>query len=458
MSRIVVASVLAALVALPGRSAAENAPPSQQPSSQSSSKPQNSTPPQQPPASGSTPAGAGASSQSGQAPGEGGTAQDEAARKKLEEDIARELGAQPGAAAQPGASGGAEAAGPTGAPAPSGQPAVPGASGTNPYARLLLLPDLSAIGSFAAAYDSYDVAGRSPRTGPYAPADKVQARFEELELGLQAVVDPYARADVFVSFTPDEVAVEEAYLTTLRLPFGLQARAGRFFSPFGRLNGQHPHVWDFVDAPLAEGRLVADENLAGPGLDLTWLAPLPWYTELHVAAQSIAPAEGDEERLTGVARLVQFFPVGDATTIGLGLSGAVRDEPGGAKRDLGGVDAYLRFRPPGGRSYLALQAEGFARRLRGGTDDGTDTGWYAQAFWREGAYAGFGARYDEAPAAGDAAPGTERRVSALGTWFLTEFQRLRLQVAYDRLPGGRDGVEALLHLEFGIGAHGAHPF
>jgi hypothetical protein len=36
--------------------------------------------------------------------------------------------------------------------------------------------------------------------------------------------------------------------------------------------------------------------------------------------------------------------------------------------------------------------------------------------------------------------------------------RLRLQLAYDRLPQGRDGLEALLHLEFAIGSHGAHPF
>ena len=54
--------------------------------------------------------------------------------------------------------------------------------------------------------------------------------------------------------------------------------------------------------------------------------------------------------------------------------------------------------------------------------------------------------------------GTEYRATALATWMPSEFQRIRAQVAWDRLPGARDGFEALVHLEFIIGAHGAHPF
>jgi hypothetical protein len=46
----------------------------------------------------------------------------------------------------------------------------------------------------------------------------------------------------------------------------------------------------------------------------------------------------------------------------------------------------------------------------------------------------------------------------LAAWLPSEFQRIRLQVAYDRRPEGQDGLETLLQLEFGIGAHGAHPF
>ncbi|HSD20542.1 MAG TPA: hypothetical protein VLC54_10915 [Anaeromyxobacter sp.] len=380
------------------------------------------------------------------------TEKSEAEKKKLEEDIARELGGAP-AAAQPAPK---DAGGAQGGPAPQGT----GGDAAR-TARLLLLPDVSAIGSGALAFGTYDIENLSPRTGPFGPADKPAFLFEELELGLQAVVDPYARADAFIAFTPDGADLEEAYLTTLSLPAGLQLRAGKLFSPFGRQNQQHPHVWEFVDAPLAQSRLLADEALSGAGVDVSWLAPVPWFATLHLAAQSTAPGENDAAALTGVARLEQFFPFGETTTLGVGLSAARRDEPGGgAFRDLGGVDLYLRYRPLESRSYLALSGELYARRFRDVADapSGTDTGGWAQAFWRQNRFFGYGARYDWAPTAGDAAGGTEHRTAVLAAWLPSEFQRIRLQVAYDRRPGGQDGLETLLQLEFGIGAHGAHPF
>ncbi|HEY6099901.1 MAG TPA: hypothetical protein VIW03_10755 [Anaeromyxobacter sp.] len=385
------------------------------------------------------------------AQGQGPEQQDAEARKKLEAEIAKELG-----------QGGAKTAAPAGeGAAAQGRPASAAAAqagaGGNPMARLLLLPDISAIGSFATAYDGYDVERRSPREGPFGPKDRPAFRFEEVELGLQSVIDPYARADIFVSFTPGGVDVEEAYLTTLDLPAGLQVKAGKFFSPFGRQNQQHPHVWDFVDAPLARGRLLAGETLSGTGVDLAWLAPLPWFAELQLAAQNTAPTAADADRLTGFARLLQYFPVAEGTTLGLGLSGARRSEGTGAFRDLGAVDLYVRARPLASRGYVTLQAELYTRRFRN-VEGESGTGGYAQLFVRKGAYHGYGIRYDRAPAAGEAAPGTEERFGALGIWYPSEFQRIRLQLSYDRAPDGRDGLEALLALEFGIGSHGAHPF
>ena len=379
---------------------------------------------------------------------------------KLEAEIAKELGqSAPPAAAQPGA---AQAApgGPAAAPAQA-------STGGNPLARLLLLPDISAIGSGALAYDSYDVEARSPREDLHGQAGKPTFLFDELELGLQAVVDPYVRADVFLSFDEHGAGIEEAYVTTLSLPASLQVRAGRFFTPFGRLNGQHGHTWDFVDAPLARSRLLAGDALGGPGVDLAWLAPLPWFAELRLAAQNTEAAQSDAQELTGTARLTQYFQLTDAATLGVGLSAARRGEGhGGEFRDLGGADVYLRFRPAAGRAYVTLQGEVYARRFRDVPDapQGTDTGWWLQAFLRQSPWWGYGVRYDQAPAA-EAVDGVEaftggeeRRVGGLLVWYPSEFLRLRLQGSYDHRPAGRDGLEALLHVEFVMGAHGAHPF
>ncbi|BDG07278.1 hypothetical protein [Anaeromyxobacter paludicola] len=380
-------------------------------------------------------------------------------RQRLEEQIAKELGASPGATPTPPA--------PPDLSAPPPSPSTAqGQQGGNPFARLLLLPDISAIGDFAAAYDSRDAAVESPRSGPVSQPHQLRPLFQELELGIQSVVDPYARADAFISFTPDGVSVEEAYLTTLQLPAGLQARAGKLFSPFGRLNQQHPHVWDFVDAPLALDRLVSADQLKGPGLDVAWLAPVPWFLEAHLYGQTTTPAFEDKERRTVGGRVLQYFDLTDAVVAGLGLSAARLEEPAsGAWRDLGGVDVHVKIRPPQGRSYLALQGELFWRRLTDPVAPAqADVGGYAQAVWRDGPYFAYGARYDFAPAFQDSrggivqVDGTEHRASAVAAWLPSEFQRLRLQAGWDFLPGGREGLELLLQLEFAIGAHGAHPF
>ncbi len=374
-------------------------------------------------------------------------------KKKLQEEIARELGATP-----------APQAAPTAPPAPG----ATGQTGGNPLARLLLLPDISAIGSFALAYDTYDAATLSPRSGPASDAHKVTPRFEELELALQSVVDPYARADIFISFTPEGVDVEEAYLTTLSLPAGIQLRAGKFKSPFGRINQQHPHTFDFVDAPLALNRLVAAESLSGPGAEVSWLAPVPWFLELRLAGQATVAAgaldptgaaDGSERR-TLVARALQFFDVGETSALGAGLSVAhVEGRQDDPARDLGAVDVYLKLRPPSTRSYVAIQGELFGRRLAGTSLEDGSLGGYVQATWRNGPYWAYGVRYDNAPSADpNVESGAEHRWSAIATWLPSEFQRIRLQVAYDRRPGGAEGLEALLHLEFIIGSHGAHPF
>ncbi len=395
-------------------------------------------------------------------------------RKKLEEQIARELGAKPGEVApgsgtQPGT-----------APPPAGQ----GTTGGSALGRVLLLPDVSVIARAAAVYYRRDVEVDSPRDlAIVGPADTVKPLLQELEVAFQAVVDPYARADVFIAFGDEGADVEEAYLTTLALPAGLQLKAGKFKSPFGRLNQQHPHVWDFVDAPLGLQRILGPEGISGAGADLAWLSPLPWFAELHLAWQEVAPGLAEEPQSTGLARLVQYFDLAEGTSLGVGLNGAWKLSGLGGSKNLTGADLYLKIRPPRGRAYVALQGEIVADNLaRAAADlsvavlaadpdratsvlgeleaaerdlEGEQAGGYLQAVWRTSPFWAFGARYDDAPAAGG---GRERRWSALAGFLPSEFQRIRLQVSQDQLPGGRDGLEVLLHLEFGIGAHGAHPF
>jgi hypothetical protein len=334
-------------------------------------------------------------------------------------------------------------------------------------ARLLLLPDISAVASGALSWNDYDIAARSPREGPWSDPKRVTPVFEELELGIQAVVDPYARADVFIAFSDEGAEVEEAYLTALTLPGGLVLRAGKLFSPFGRINAQHPHVWEFVDRPLPWQRLLALEALGGAGVDVAWLAPFPWFAEVHVAYQSVTPAplvfaeelEEPGESRAGVARIVNVVDLSERLTLAAGASGALLED-GEGWRDVAGADLYLKYRPGPSQAYLAVQSEWLWRRVRDLPEAaGSEWGAYAQAVYKMNRRWAVGGRWERTPGVVDTVLSeAEQRWSGLAAFAPSEFQRIRLQGGWARLPGGDDGFEALLSLEFGIGVHGAHPF
>src|SRR5689334_13836551 len=105
-----------------------------------------------------------------------------------------------------------------------------GGSTAPPAGSNLLNPNISAIGWFQGqAGDVLD------------PPDAKAFQLREVELGYQATVDPYSRADFFISVSPDEgIDVEEGYLTLLTLPAGLTAKVGKFRNNFGKFNRTHP--------------------------------------------------------------------------------------------------------------------------------------------------------------------------------------------------------------------------
>jgi len=135
-------------------------------------------------------------------------------------------------------------------------------------------PDIGVIGDFQGSYIS-----KGQRN--------LNFYLNETEVSLQAAVDPYARADFFLSFARDPetgkygVEVEEGYLTTLSLPASLQLKVGRFRSAVGRLNTVHHHALPFIDMPNAYVNYFGEEGLKDEGLSLSWLLPTKaFYQEL----------------------------------------------------------------------------------------------------------------------------------------------------------------------------------
>jgi hypothetical protein len=65
---------------------------------------------------------------------------------------------------------------------------------------------------------------------------------------------------------------EEAFLKLRDLPGGFEVRGGRMLGRFGSVNATHLHAWNFVDMPLAVGRLLGEHGLWYEGGDVTWLS------------------------------------------------------------------------------------------------------------------------------------------------------------------------------------------
>ncbi len=329
------------------------------------------------------------------------------------------------------------------------------------------------------------------------------------EIFLDGAVDPYFKgvADIVFKLDQDnatEVELEEVYLTTSSLPWNLQAKAGQFFSEFGRINQQHPHAWDFVDQPLVIGRMFGPEGLRNPGARLSWLVPTPFYSELFLTAQN---SHGDtafsfrntEDALFGrtpvdrpvrnpgdllyVPRYVASYDLTDSQTIVAGVSGAFGPNASATdtRTQIYGADLYWKWKPPwqsGGFPFLSWQTEALGRRYEAGAGLLERAGMATVALPREtlfdwGVYSqllyGFRPRWvaglrgdwvsgDRGTFSPDENRADRFRISPDLTFYPTEFSKLRLQYNYDHGQLRGDDSSVWMQVEFLLGSHAAHKF
>ena len=329
------------------------------------------------------------------------------------------------------------------------------------------------------------------------------------EIFLDGAVDPYFKgvADIVFKLDQDnatEVELEEVYLTTSSLPWNLQAKAGQFFSEFGRINQQHPHAWDFVDQPLVIGRMFGPEGLRNPGARLSWLVPTPFYSEVFLTAQN---SHGDtafsfrntEDALFGrtpvdrpvrnpgdllyVPRYVASYDLTDSQTIVAGVSGAFGPNASATdtRTQIYGADLYWKWKPPwqsGGFPFLSWQTEALGRRYEAGAGLLERAGMATVALPREtlfdwGVYSqllyGFRPRWvaglrgdwvsgDRGTFSPDENRADRFRISPDLTFYPTEFSKLRLQYNYDHGQLRGDDSSVWMQVEFLLGSHAAHKF
>src|SRR5262249_9532700 len=131
-------------------------------------------------------------------------------------------------------------------------------------------------------------------TGHNTVAPDPTFAMHESEASFQAIVDPYARADFFLSFGEEGVDLEEGFLTFTSLPGGLLTKVGKMRAAFGKVNGLHNHVLPWPDRPLVIRNLVGGEDgIDDAGISVARLIPNPWIF-LEATAQVFRGDSGSD--------------------------------------------------------------------------------------------------------------------------------------------------------------------
>ena len=350
----------------------------------------------------------------------------------------------------------------------------------------------SAGGSTAQDLEKLETGGHDPNQRGFT--------VQNLETVFEGAIDPYFKGQANIIFQIDKdgesfLEVEEAYLTSMSLPLNLQAKAGTFFTEFGRLNQFHPHTWDFADQPLINGRFLSPDGLRNPGARLSWLAPTSNYTELFIAVQD---SQGEtvrsfrnEEALFGreavdtrvrnmgdmlyVPRIATSFDLTDEQTILLGASAAFGPNSTGTDENtlIYGLDMFWKWKSKyaaGGFPFITWQTEVMGRRFEAGADINAELpdevmnnwGTYSQVMWgfKKRWVAGLRGDYVDGEKYAEDPLSYERwRLSPNLTFYPSEFSKIRLQYNYDDILEN-DSTEhsVFLQFEFLLGSHGAHKF
>src|SRR6185436_8246459 len=177
--------------------------------------------------------------------------------------------------------------------------------------------------------------------------------FRSGEIGISASVDPFVRGYAILNGTQDEIEVEEAAIVTTSLPYNLGLKGGRFFADFGRLSKFHDHDLPFVNRPIVLDTYVGGESQAD-GVEASYLVPIPHYLTLTAGAYNKLGGENDRvdntvprdySEFTYLGRAFTFFPITDAHSVDLGVTGAFTPRVNQDRRNdrtLAGVDLTYR--------------------------------------------------------------------------------------------------------------------
>lgn len=323
------------------------------------------------------------------------------------------------------------------------------------------------------------------------------------ELNMSANIDDkfYGSLTTVIETHDDEteLLLEEAFIETLTMPYGLSIRGGRFLSDFGYLNNQHMHTDSFVERPAAY-RTFLGSHYYDDGVRANIVLPTDLYVKFGFEALSGSKMSSVDDGsdvgvYTTTLKLGDDFSESSSWQFGLSYlrneNGKVRefgDHDHGHDHDhdhshgaavtgsnLYGADFVWKWAPNGNYKYQNFTLAAEYMLLDGIVDDkfkndaespDTLAGYYVSGVYRFSPSWSAGIRYGEAESYDGHAHGdhmhftamNDKEADAMVAWDSSHFGTVRAQ--YSRVENQSKDTDNVFTLQYVMtfGAHGAHAF
>jgi hypothetical protein len=328
-------------------------------------------------------------------------------------------------------------------------------------------PDISAIGQVIGKYTD-DSTSLSPK--------KPTLELGEVELNLDASLNPYVKGAFVFSLGTKSIEIEEAYASVIRgLPLNLGLKAGKYRLGFGRLNPSHPHAYPFISTPRVmdpglAGLLPGEESFNDVAMEVSTLVPVVGSWALLACGDLLQGDSFHPDTMTAnfgwLARIDNSFVVADVapSAVGLSLTQGTNDPAQRTRTMVAGADVKTKIALSPTISAMA-QAELVYKHAdhRDSVGSAITTmedraGFYAFANFLFHAHYNAGILYEQYRSPNDASK-TDRGIKPfVGFAVLEESTILRLAYEYFTPHAGAASSTVELQLLFSMGPHKAHLF
>ncbi|MCA1962518.1 MAG: hypothetical protein LDL31_01075 [Prosthecobacter sp.] len=329
---------------------------------------------------------------------------------------------------------------------------------------------------FDTAFGTSSIDQEDLAAGHHDPVRRDGVTFQNIEFSLSGRLDDHN--EFFVTYAGAvgeddhfEPIFEEAFWKFKNLPGGFELRLGRVYNRFGIQNTYHPHGFDWVDQYLVNTRMLGDDSLTTLGVELTWIAPLPWLSQFDFSVGEPPSHDGhahhedeeehryaadesyfSEDAITYTLNWTNVFNYNDFHQFRAGLSGAWGDNASEQRTSIYGAHFEYQWREngfdPGGR-YFRVRSEAMMNRFKVEDEiDDTrplrtqqDFGCYLSLLYGLPNNLEFGLRGEFVSGNSETGQDSRFRCSPGITWYANDARTLRLRLQYNYDNSNKRGTD-----------------